>query len=104
MLDVIGPDGEIWYRIDVPILGTIRECEPTDYGWRGIMPNGSVMETRSDPSWRPCRNTRASPAMDLAWQVHRRLSDRAPPAQTSAARVEVKADRSTERTRALRRA
>jgi hypothetical protein len=47
MLDVIGPDGDIWYRIDVPILGTIRECEPTDFGWRGIMPNGSVMETRS---------------------------------------------------------
>lgn len=47
MLDVIGPDGEPWYRIDIPILGTIRDCEPTDFGWRGIMPNGGVMESRS---------------------------------------------------------
>jgi hypothetical protein len=47
MLDVIGPDGDIWYRIDAPILGTIRDCEPTDFGWRGLMPNGSVLEMRS---------------------------------------------------------
>jgi hypothetical protein len=48
MLDVIGPDGDIWYRIDVPILGTICDCEPTEFGWRGIMPNDSVLEVRSD--------------------------------------------------------
>jgi hypothetical protein len=47
MLDVIGPDGDIWYRIDIPILGTIRECEVTEFGWRGIMPNDSVLEVRS---------------------------------------------------------
>jgi hypothetical protein len=47
MLDVIGPDGEIWYRIDVPILGTIRDCEPTGYGWHGRLPNDSVLEVRS---------------------------------------------------------
>jgi hypothetical protein len=47
MLDVIGSDGEIWYRIDVPILGTIRDAELTAYGWRGIMPNDSVLEVRS---------------------------------------------------------
>jgi hypothetical protein len=47
MLDVIGPDGEIWYRIDIPILGTIRDCAPTDYGWTGIMPDGSVLAARS---------------------------------------------------------
>jgi hypothetical protein len=47
MLDVIGPDGEIWYRIDVPILGTIRACERTDYGWCGILPDGGVLEVKS---------------------------------------------------------
>jgi hypothetical protein len=47
MLDVIGPDGDIWYRIDTPILGTIRKCEPTEYGWCGILPNDSVLEVRS---------------------------------------------------------
>jgi hypothetical protein len=26
MIDVIGSDGEVWYRIDAPILGTIRDC------------------------------------------------------------------------------
>jgi hypothetical protein len=48
MIDVIGPDGDIWYRIDTPILGTIRECEPTDFGWRGTMPDGSAIAVRSD--------------------------------------------------------
>jgi hypothetical protein len=47
MLDVIGPDGDIWYRIDTPILGTIRDCESTDWGWRGRLPNDSVLEVRS---------------------------------------------------------
>jgi hypothetical protein len=47
MLDVIGPDGDIWYRIDIPILGTIRDCAPTDYGWTGIMPDGGALEVRS---------------------------------------------------------
>jgi hypothetical protein len=47
MLDVIGPDGDIWYRIDVPILGTIRECEQTEFGWHGRLPNDSVLEVRS---------------------------------------------------------
>jgi hypothetical protein len=45
MLDVIGPDGDIWYRIDVPILGTIRDCESTEFGWRGIMPNDNVLRS-----------------------------------------------------------
>jgi hypothetical protein len=30
MLEVKGLDGEPWYKIDIPILGTIRDCEPTD--------------------------------------------------------------------------
>jgi hypothetical protein len=47
MLEVTGPDGELWYKIDIPILGTIRDCEPTDFGWRGIMPDDSVLEVRS---------------------------------------------------------
>ena len=47
MIDVIGSDGEIWCRIDIPILGIIREVEPTEFGWTGIMPNGSVLEMRS---------------------------------------------------------
>jgi hypothetical protein len=25
----------------------IRDCEPTDFGWRGRMPDGSVLEMRS---------------------------------------------------------
>jgi hypothetical protein len=50
MIDVIGSNGEVWYRIDTPILGTIRDAEPTDYGWTGILPNGSMLEMRSaDP-------------------------------------------------------
>jgi hypothetical protein len=48
MLEVKGSDGEIWYRIDIPILGTIRDCESTDWGWRGIMPDGGALEVRSD--------------------------------------------------------
>jgi hypothetical protein len=47
MLEVKGLNGELWYRIDVPILGVIRNCEPTDFGWRGLMPDGSVLEVRS---------------------------------------------------------
>jgi hypothetical protein len=47
---MIGSNGEVWYRIDTPILGTIRDAEPTDYGWMGRMPDGSVLEARSaDP-------------------------------------------------------
>jgi hypothetical protein len=46
MLEVKGLNGELWYRIDVPILGVIRNCEPTDFGWRGLMPDGSVLEVR----------------------------------------------------------
>jgi hypothetical protein len=45
---MIGSDGDIWYRIDVPILGTIVNCERTDDGWRGILPNGGAIEVRSD--------------------------------------------------------
>jgi hypothetical protein len=48
MIDVIGSDGDIWYRIDAPILGTIRDCHQTKLGWRGIMPDGRVTEFRSD--------------------------------------------------------
>jgi len=28
MLEVKGSDGEPWYKIDIPILGVIRDCEP----------------------------------------------------------------------------
>jgi hypothetical protein len=48
MLEVKGLDGELWYKIDAPILGVIRDAEPTDYGWTGIMPNGGAIEGRSD--------------------------------------------------------
>ena len=34
-------------RFETPCLGTIRNCEPTDFGWRGIMPDGRVAEFRS---------------------------------------------------------
>jgi len=44
----IGPKDDIWYKIDAPILGTIRECEQTDFGWRGILPSGGLLEMRSD--------------------------------------------------------
>jgi hypothetical protein len=47
MLEVIGSDGDVWDRIDAPILGTIRDCKTTDYGWHGIMPNGHAIEVRS---------------------------------------------------------
>ena len=43
----IGPKDDIWYRIDAPILGIIRECEPTDFGWRGILPNRGLLAMRS---------------------------------------------------------
>jgi hypothetical protein len=48
MLEVRGLDGELWYRIDVPVLGTIRNCEVTEFGWRGVLPNGGAIEVRSD--------------------------------------------------------
>jgi hypothetical protein len=47
MLEVKGPDGEPWYKIDIPILGVIRDCERTGFGWRGIMPDGGAIEVRS---------------------------------------------------------
>ena len=47
MLEVIGSDGDVWYRVDAPILGTIRECQSVDYGWRGTLPNGRTLEVRS---------------------------------------------------------
>jgi hypothetical protein len=47
MLEVKGPDGEPWYKIDIPILGVIHDCERTGFGWRGLMPDGSVLEARS---------------------------------------------------------
>jgi hypothetical protein len=37
-------DGEIWF--EAPLLGTISECVPTDYGWRGVMPDGGVIQLR----------------------------------------------------------
>jgi hypothetical protein len=48
MIDVIGSNGEVWYRIDTPILGTIRDAEPTPFGWTGVLPNGGAIEVRSD--------------------------------------------------------
>ena len=33
-------------RFVVPLLGTIRNCEPTDFGWRGVMPDGVTVEVR----------------------------------------------------------
>jgi hypothetical protein len=47
MLEVIGSDGEVWYKIDAPILGVIRDCQSVAFGWRGIMPNGRALEVRS---------------------------------------------------------
>jgi hypothetical protein len=38
------PSGEAWF--EAPLLGTISECSPTDYGWCGVMPDGSVIEMR----------------------------------------------------------
>jgi hypothetical protein len=30
----------------MPCLGVIRNCELTDFGWRGIAPDGAVIEIR----------------------------------------------------------
>jgi hypothetical protein len=38
-LEIISPH---WFSfIDAEILGTIRDCEETDFGWRGIMWDGN---------------------------------------------------------------
>jgi hypothetical protein len=43
------PDGS--FLFETPILGAIRDCEITDDGWRGVMPDGSRIEMRDpDPS------------------------------------------------------
>jgi hypothetical protein len=37
-------DGETWF--EAPLLGMISGCEPTDYGWCGVMPDGGIIEMR----------------------------------------------------------
>jgi hypothetical protein len=45
------PTGEFLQRL--PILGTIRDCEATGYGWRGHMSDGTMLEVRPrDPGTR----------------------------------------------------
>jgi hypothetical protein len=44
-------DTEMFGR--VPVLGTIKDCEPTADGWRGTMPDGSVFETRGYSGSKP---------------------------------------------------
>jgi hypothetical protein len=46
MLDIKWDDGEVWFQ--TPILGEISGCEPTDYGWCGVMPDGSVLQMRAE--------------------------------------------------------
>ena len=38
MLELKFPSGDVWLR--TPIIGTIIDCEPTDSGWRGVLPDG----------------------------------------------------------------
>jgi hypothetical protein len=33
-------------RLEAPLLGTITQCRPTDYGWCGLMPDGGIIEMR----------------------------------------------------------
>jgi hypothetical protein len=32
---------------EVPFLGWISRCEPTDYGWCGVMPDGVTLQVRA---------------------------------------------------------
>lgn len=38
-------NGDVFQRW--PLLGTIKNCALTDFGWRGIMPDGQVIEVRA---------------------------------------------------------
>jgi hypothetical protein len=55
MLEIKWDDGEVWLE---PPLGEIAGCEPTDYGWCGVMPDGSVIQMRAE---RPACLSRISP-------------------------------------------
>ena len=47
MIEIIGPDNGVWDRVDMSILGAIRGACPTESGWRGVMPDGRVVDVRS---------------------------------------------------------
>jgi hypothetical protein len=48
---------ELWG--DLPILGTLRECAHTDFGWRAVDVDGVVLEVRS---WEQARGRTTEPA------------------------------------------
>jgi hypothetical protein len=44
---------------DLPVVGVLRQCAPTDFGWSGVDESGVVLEVRS---WHQARGRTTAPA------------------------------------------